>query len=126
MSCSGVCVGEMKYPITIYDKDLYSALSSDEARVTLTPKLTTRAQIKPIDLMNRGIAFFNNVNINELSTHIFIIRFADIAVDDIIEFDGNYYKIQGVIDKFGGGNNKRFLSIYTIMRGLTSIERNLI
>lgn len=122
MSCFKVCINELRFNIEIYNRTIKSA--NCQADIETSLKYTTKAKIKVRDLNSSGILAKNNININEISTHTFIIRYKNnISSDDIIKYDNKYFKIIGYLDP---DERKNYLKINCVERGLATDKRNLI
>ena len=119
-----VCIGDLRYPMTIKARTKNATNSSNpEPTITLTTVATIYAMQKSI----RGSELFNGTDIVGQITDMFIFRYdpnIDINLTHIIDFDGDLYTVEEVnLDMEG---RRRFGNIKCSKRGIDTLQTNLL
>lgn len=114
-----VCIGDMKYPITINTRSLTTAPADgvDYAETFTSPKLAY-AMIETV----AGETIFDSTNTEKVITHNFYIRYIpDLSFEGWVLFRGRYYDIVNVEDL---NEEERFTLIRANVRGPSSLDVN--
>lgn len=110
-----VCTGSLRYPIQIYERDLEPPQNSLSMTPDYTETFTVRWTLQAMIETPKGKVIFDEVGTEKRVTHVFYTRYVpNITAQNWIQYDGNWYDIERVINLEG---NKLYLKIETIIRG---------
>ena len=116
-------IGDLRSRVRIHTRSLEAPLydSADPVEAFDTGAKVW-ASVNTLDFLSSGKQLFDEVNLSEQPSHKFVIRFRkNISTENVIQWEGNYYKLLKIIDP---EERHQFLELFAVLLGDKDLAAN--